>query len=349
MTKEHVNYGWVIGSGLIGLLLIGAGFACQYALNWQGAPVEALIAVGTAFMLAGALYFLQRGFIVEVREVVSRTAEAVADTRIEERVREVNARLDELGTRMSQMLAMRRERQDEAVQAMQMPTFMTVATALAEANKLGAIYNGRVRVRASWNRDELGLDFTWGTVMGDQRFAQPQHDELKVRAHVYADERGRGERWVIETAWEPSDTVEAVGLRLREQLEKRGRWKSDQTLDWPMALRNLQSSIDLAIRSRRRDGTGWIQGALIERVVDEWAITDAGLEFPGRGVALAEYDFPDRYHGGGAENWPPVCPEDVEAGLWEELIRRGEAYFPIFRGPIVSQPTWIPLTEPPAV
>jgi len=166
-TREQVSYGWVISSGVIGAILVGSAFAGQYWLGWAGAPVEALISVGTAVMLAAALYFLQRRFVVEVRQVATRTAEAVADALVTERVQEVNTKLDELRDRMNEVISERAQRQDTAVNAMEMPTFRTVARALAEANRLGALADGRVTVQGSSERDELGLEFSWGTQMGD--------------------------------------------------------------------------------------------------------------------------------------------------------------------------------------
>src|SRR5437879_3564348 len=183
--RERVNYGWVISSGVIGAIFVAGAFVAQLWLGSSGAPVEALISVGTAVMLAAALYFLQRRFVVEVRQVATRTAEAVADALVTERVQEVNTKLDELRDRMNEVISERAQRQDTAVNAMEMPTFRTVARALAEANRLGALADGRVTVQGSSERDELGLEFSWGTQMGDQRDGQLGRDVLQIKAHAY--------------------------------------------------------------------------------------------------------------------------------------------------------------------
>lgn len=352
--NERVNYGWVVGSAIVGLILGALAFFGQYWVNWSGAPVEALISIGTAVMLAAALYFLQRRFVVEVRMEASRTAESVADARVAERVKEVNARLDELGHRMDQIASERRQRQDAAVESMHVPTFDSVATALAEANKLAAIVDGQLRVQGSRDRDELALDFSWIRDMGDDRFQRPQRDALEVKAHIYADERVQGGRPVIETTWKPDEPAERVGMRLREQLERAGRWRGEGTLDWPLALRNLQDSLGLAIRSRRKDGTGWLSGALYELVTEGWAITDDGVERAGYGVVLPEDEFPDVYAEGSAamerrENWPPKAPQYTDQGVWDAVLQRGQSRFPLMRGgPFRSAPRRIPLTEPPS-
>lgn len=188
--------------------------------------------------------------------------------------------------------------------------------------------------------------------MADGRFQQAQRDVLEVQAHIYADERARDGRPLIETTWKPGEAAEHVGLRLREKLASAGRWNSQGTLDWPTALKNLKWALNLAIRSRRRDGTGWLDGALIELVVLEWAITDAGVESPGHGVVVLESDFPNMYAEGLdnvelINNWPPPAPAWVFKDLWEEVLRRAQAYFPRPEGPLRMSPTWMPLNEGP--
>src|SRR5260370_38982497 len=58
MNRERVRYRWVVGSGVVGMLLVAVAFFTQYGLGATGAPIEALISIGTAFFLAGVLYFL---------------------------------------------------------------------------------------------------------------------------------------------------------------------------------------------------------------------------------------------------------------------------------------------------
>lgn len=352
--KERINFWWVFGSWATGAVLVAAAFLTEHFYSWKGVALETLVSVGTALLLAGVLFFLQRRFVAEVEEVVTRAAESAAEAKVDERVQQVDARIDELGERINQALAARNQRQDAAVRALDVPSYLTVATALAEANKLGALANDRIRVQGSREAGELALDFSWGVEMEDGRFAQPQRTELKVSAYLYADERAVGGRPVIETIWGPEDSAEQVGLRLRAQLERRGRWRGEATLDWPMALRNLQKSLDVAIRSRRRDGSGWmVKGALFELVDEEWAITDAGLECPARAFILRESEFPDRVSARSQQEspapWRPTAPDWVESGQWEELLAQGRRYFPIRRGPLASAPTWMALHNgPPA-
>jgi len=113
---ERVNIPWIIGSWSIGALLIAGAFYTEHFYRWRGVSIDTMVSVGSAFLLADVLFFLQRRFLVEVEEAVERAATSAADARIDERVQEVDARLDELGERMNEVLAERKTRQDRAVQ-----------------------------------------------------------------------------------------------------------------------------------------------------------------------------------------------------------------------------------------
>lgn len=357
-TAEKVNLRWVIASGGVGAFLVGSAFAMEDFHKWQGVSIETMVNLGSAFLLAAVLFFLQRRFVTQVSVAVGRAATTAVNSRIDERDREVEARLDQLDQRMVEVLAERSLRQDAAMQALDFPSYETVAEALAEANRLGALANGRVTVQASVTLDELGLEFSWGQNTGDGRFGFRGEPALTVHGHVYGDAHAAGGRPVIETQWRPAETADVVGLRIREQLENRGRWQGVGTLDWQMALRNLQRSLDIAIRSRRRDTSeGLLQGALFELVGEDWAITDSGIECPERAFLLPETSFPERpgcgRRSGNEEDdyksWIPEQPVWVESELWELLVRRSKPRFPIRRGPMRTQPQWMPLRQGPKV
>ena len=350
--REKINLRWVIGSWATGVALVVAAFVTEYLFSWKGAAIETLVGVGTSLLLAGVLFFLQRRFVSVVEEVATRVAETAVDARVGEQVQRMDARIDELGQRLNQAVEARSQRQDSAVQALDVPSYQSVANALAEANKLGAIADGLIRVQGSREWGELALDFSWTRQTADGRFSQPERTELKVRANVYADETARGGIPVIETIWTSTDSADDVGLDLRGQLERGGRWQSTSTLDWPMALKNLQKSLDMAIRSRRRDGSGLaLGGALIELVGDEWALTDAGLECATRGFVLAQSEFPDLMYPRSQQDPPPPFhpqrPEWVDPKLWQDLLAEGRRFFPRHTGPYLAAPTWLPADEGP--
>jgi hypothetical protein len=354
--REKVNVPWVVGSWAIGAALIGLAFAVEKFYEWQGASVETLISVGSAFLLAGVLFFIQRRFIFQVTTATSQAVATAVDARFDERVEAVDTRLDQLDERMTELLTERNKRQDETVEALDHPSFATLAEALATANGLGALAFDRVTVQASSSLDGVGLEFSWGMEASVGGVGIHSGPALRVKGTIYADQNSNARRPLIQTTWLPGESVESVGLRLHEQIERGGRWKGEGSFDWALALHNLQRSLDVAVRSQRHDSSDWIvEGALFELVGDDWAITMYGLECPERGYKLSESTFPSRPFPSPRSNpvredyeaWSPQKPEWVEPELWELLVRRGKQHFPISHAPAIMTPSWFPLPQGP--
>jgi hypothetical protein len=358
--RTAVNWRWILGCEIVGAGLIGLSFWLESRHRWQGVSENTLVSVGSALVLAGALFLVSRRFLRDVGDIASQAATTAADARIDASTQILQLRLDELSQRMTELLGRQDAVDDEAVRAMEVPSFDTVATALAVANRLGALKNGHVTVQGSHDPDELGLEFSWGRDMGDGRFAQAARYVLEVRTVLYDDFGRSGPKpWIVEewgfgTTKEEDEPAEAVGLRLINQIRQRDRWKSPTTLDWPMALENLQRALELAVRSRHRpDGDDIVQGALKELVNDEWMITESGLECPSRGYLFAGDQFPEPDPPGPERRaerdaWLPVGPEWVDEVIWSRLVERGKRVFPIRRGPYRGMPSWVPCTESPA-
>ena len=350
---QRANWPWIVGSEGLGLVLIAVAFYVEDKHRWTGASEATLIDVGSAFLLAGVLFFVQRRFLKDVSDVVQKAAtEEVAA-----QIGPLRVRLDELAREVDEDLRQRDEESVAAARAMEEDTtYYTVATLLAAANDLGALYQDTVTVQASTNPDELGLEFSWIDDLGDGRFGVEPHIALRVRGRIYADIEGRSDgRPVIQTDWQPSMLAKQVGVELISQVRHKSRWNGSGTLDWQFALRNLRQAVELAIRSRqRREVEGLLQGALIEMVNDEWFITDAGIECPGRGYLLAEHTFFEKIRKPGLigmiddPRWaPPARPEGVDDVTWQRIVARAKWVFPIRRGPVIMAPTWRGRKEPP--
>ena len=306
-----------------------------------------MVDLGSAVLLAGVLFFLERRFVRNVEVVATRVATTTADSRIDEQSQRTAGKFEELSRRMDDLVRERSSRQDSAIEALENPTFRSVATALAEANKLNAFPFGEIAVQASRDWAEMRLAFSWVSHAGDGRFGIPAGPRLQIRGLL---PHKPGVPYVsIGTTWTAGDATEDVGDRLRQQLEQAGRWEGAQTFDWLKTLDNLSRSIEIAIRSRRRDSDGWrLAGALFELVGDDWAITDGGLECPPREFRLDPSAFPSRPAKMGSlkYDWEPEAPPWVSSDLWHELTRRCVSYFPVEKGP-AAMTVSVPLTEGP--
>ena len=350
---RRLNWPWILGSELLGGVLIVIAFWLEGNYQWQGVSIATLVAVGSIMLLTGVGFLLERRFLREVSRAASESVSAAVDARVEAASRQIGLRLDQLEELMEERQQERRTEHDETIAALGEPSFESVATAMTTANRIGAIRNGHVTVQGSVDPDELGLTFSWGRDLGDGRFGLVGGDGLRIKAELFADifDRRGGGRPVIEVQWQPDDTADAVGMRIREQLEHRGRWTSEGTLRWGVALANLQRALDLAVRSRRRDqGALWLKGALSEYVDDLWMITDAGIECPSRDYIFFGDDFPERPmrpQRPDEATWSPEAPPWADPVVWRRLVDRGRLRFPIRRGPLGTMPTWMPLTKTP--
>lgn len=358
---ERVQWAWVIGCVVVGLGFLGFALRRESLGIWKGVAPSIIVNLGTAFMLAGVLFWLERRFTSRVvragQRAVQETAEQV-EGRLKQRTDELSARIADLQRQVEQRMQARAEEQDRRIVALgDDVSYDTVTTALTEANRLRAISGGQVTVQAAEDPDGVALIFKWGThrsavynlgallgrgdlteagTCGYEPFGLPSLSPcLEIEARIEADFEFSGGRPLFEVEWRPEDPPAAVADRLNQQLQREGRWHNPSTLDWTLALRNLQHSLELAVTSRRDgDGAGpWrLHGALHELVGEDWAITEAGIEHrQHNGVILAESDFPqtrNRRSGKPVDTWSPACPSYANADEWERLLRRGKRLFP---------------------
>ena len=353
---QRANWGWIVGCGFAGAALIGLALLMEATHSWQGVSESAFVEAGTALLFGAILFLIEPRFVRRVGKAATEAASAAAEARVDERTRELSARLDQLDQLMSEELRGVHEVQDEAVRDLAVPTFESVAGALATANKIGALKNGHVTVQASESIEELGLIFSWGMELGDGRFGREGKLSLSIEAIVYADRLVSGGRPYIAVDWQSGTSPDndepamAVGLELIEALRKTGRWNGDGTLKWQFALENLQDALKWAIASRRKAGDGpLLHGALAEFINEEWAITDAGLECPVHQFILPGDEFPERrpFPGRPSPEFRPTRPDWVYEGLWKLMIERARRLLPIQRGPASFTPSWIPWDTSP--
>lgn len=335
--------------------------------TWKGVTPSIVVNFGTALLLAGVLFLLERRFTSRVVRAGQRAVQEVAEQvegRLKQRTDELSARVADLQTQVEQRMQARAEEQDRKIGALgDDVSYDTVTTALTEANQLRAIKRGQVTVQAAEDPDGVALIFKWdahrtvydlGVLLqgygdrtkagtcGDEPFGLPGRGPcLEIEARIEADFEFSGGRPLIEVEWRPDDPPAAVADRLNQQLQREGRWHGPSTLDWTLALHNLQRSLKLAVASRRDgDGAGpWrLHGALHELVGEDWAITEAGIEHRQHNdVILPESDFPqtpNRRSGKPVDTWPPACPSYANADEWERLLRRGKRLFP--RNPVAD-------------
>lgn len=353
---ERVRWGWVISCTAVGLILLAVAFKGEIWWNWQGVVPGIMVNLGTAFLIAAILFFMERRFTSRVVQAGQRAVADAAEqieTRLEQQAEALSSRIDDLQEQIDQRMQGRAQEQDRKIDNLgEDASFATVTEAMTEANRLGAIVWGQVTVPASSDPDGIALTFKWGFDREEMLRSGPR-PRLEILVRIEADYGLPGGRPYIATRWEPDEPPIEVADRLIQMLQNTGRWHGQNTMDWPLALRNLHRAIALAVPSRR-DGVvsaSWrLHGALFELIDEDWALTEAGVENRElRKVVLAESDFPatrTKPWGKPANEWPPEQPEWTTPEEWERVLRRGERIFPVHRGPLTMSPTWTPWTRP---
>lgn len=331
---EHINRPPVVFSFLFGLFFIAAAFWFEHWFDWKGVSLEVLVNVGTTLLLASLLFFLQRRFVSQITKATERAASAVVDSRIAERLGPVGVRLEELSSRMDDLITQRDQSQDQILQELSRPTYKSVATAIALAQRINAIFQGKVTVQAGDDPFGYRAQFSWLHDRGDGRFGIASRSVLTVAILPPFNTQG-----YATTDWETIDTAESVGVRLISDLGS-GDFTNK---NWIKALANLQKALEVVVHSRRGDDNiPRIQGQLRELVGEEWAITSAGVESLDHDFKCNRIDLLAI----GEPSHPPK-PDWVEDPLWHELLRRTLEYFPYSAGPYRQEPRFIPLTRGP--
>ncbi|MHB1526756.1 MAG: hypothetical protein ACYCZN_10840 [Candidatus Dormibacteria bacterium] len=337
---QQIRWRWVIGCAVVGVLLWVGAYYTQARYGWTGVVPELMIDLGTACGLAGFLFILEQRFTTTVAAVTNKLVDAV-ETRFEAKTQQLATRLTQLGDEFRSGLASRDAQQDAKIAALEDDvSFDSVTEAIEVANDIGALAEGYPTVQASGSPDGLALEFKWLMPSAGQ-------PHLSVIARIEADFDAWGPHPIIEVEWAPAQSASEIGVALATRLRQRDRWKGDSTLDWQLAVGNLQRTLLVAVKAQRHDADAWaLHGPLFELVDDRWAITDAGVECPEKGYLLVEADFPGPVarHGSAAADWQPTKPTWTSPEEWERVLRRAKRVFPRDRGPVRFAPHYRPMT-----
>lgn len=338
---------------LIGISVSVGGFLIALADNpawlgveqWSSAELSTLVNIGTVFAFAAIPVLLEPWFTMTVRAAAGRAAErAVEDSprlaglqaQVEALTRETAGRVDERGQRTVHAVAA----------AGESPSFETVTKALEAVNELGALAGGIATVQGGIDRQgtdyplSMRVRFMWGTVPSAER------PSLVVQAvgdrdwDLHDGPRNNNDQLYAETVWHPGEPAPDVGDRLIAELQKKGVYRGDDTLEWGRAVGELIRTLSVAVSSRLgAQGTWRLVAPPFELVGNDWAITAAGIEYRNKyGITFFSDDFPSFYPGGSdyekiieGRFHPMVSPGDPTPDwrLWD----RAKAYLPLRDSP----------------
>ena len=351
---RRVNWKWVAAWTAFGVGLLCLAAVMEGLDKWAGVSIDILVHIGATLLLAPLLPFLERSLTRSVVEQNRRMVqEETAGLRTE--VSSLATQIDQLQRRVDEEETEKARGEDRIITALENEvSFTNVANAMTVANAVGALPEGEVTIGASLD-PMIDIVFSWQFHMGDGRFSEPSGNFLGVRALV-APDPGRGTP-VIETIWWVKESAESVIRRINEKLRERDRWNGQGTVNWEQVFRDLHRAIILSVACKRRDTTAsWqLHGGLYELHGEDWAITEAGIEYRPIGqVVLSETDFPsatDPLRSSRLSDpfvWAPDPPDGAPAKEWRHMLWRGLFHFPLDHGPVARQPTRYPWKEMPA-
>lgn len=115
-----------------------------------------------------------------------------------------------------------------------------------------------------------------------------RHEERVVQEELRVSLEFLGENGsnIPEISWDPSKSLDAEAVRLLDEAERLGHWRFREYFSVDVVARNLSKTLLLA-DSSRKDPDSWLSGNPVnENFLDDWIITEAGLEVEGHGIAV---------------------------------------------------------------
>ncbi|MET4783316.1 hypothetical protein [Glaciihabitans sp. UYNi722] len=270
------------------------------------------------------LFAFERRFTRNVAERVKDAAEAVVTARTEA----FGSRLDDLEERLNARRAERESTQDGAVAAIaEDVSFDTISAALSEAERVGAIRSGKLTVPGSRHEPWLAVEFQLATSVisrGDDLVIDDGTVPKLTVEVEFAKRASEAWRPIISADWAPAMTSDEIGSELDTDLRRRDHLPEAKAFDFPLALRNLQNGLQLALENQRLPvDQETLHGTLYEVVTEDWVITSAGVENIRTGLLVSRESLGfDQWSREPAKPKQVAPPESVDESTWNYVVYR---------------------------
>ncbi|MEU8631408.1 hypothetical protein AB0C38_04505 [Amycolatopsis sp. NPDC048633] len=324
---------WLTLSAVLG---VGAAFVA-WAIGWQGRDAwpGIFVNIGTGFVLAGILVFIEPRFTRRLSAAVTKNVAETVTTQVAEATEQrIAAHIDDLEARFAERIKERVREREATVDSMERPTFDSVMNAFDEADRMSAISAAAVTVPANKLPSSLVcLKFTRLWMQRGDGFG-PAADRTSQIGVMVLGVSDYPENFSIP--WQESETAEEMGVRIVESLRAKGAWRSE-LLDWPLGLRNLQLALRTAVSHRSgEEDDKWFSTDSMQELLDKnWIVTYAGIEscdpdlryvfkwdeIPGL-VRSAEDKMTkeERENWPPADEWPPPPPGGLTTEQWHTFL-----------------------------
>jgi len=335
--RQRVRWGRISAITIVGLAFTGAPFYLAQKVSGEFGEVHALTSstltnIGTAVLLVGIVFFLERSLLQRVSDTAAQTTARV----VEERTIDLTNANRALATELADLRA-----QFEGATAADSATrteplrnvttdvsFDSIAEALETANDFGALEWGTVTVPLVSPSDAPELvTFDWR--FHEVRYPDGRRDENRFTPQIrveYETRRNPGGGIgmpVVEVMWAPDQAPLDLLMSLRAEMVKKG-FGLEAKLVSPDLLAHVGVALADAVAGRQVEDGAWVEGALAEWLADGWAITEAGLISRDHGSIRAN-DFPENELRGELIPFDPPVPEGVSEAFWKFAVDRSYA------------------------
>ena len=331
---DRLRWGRVVVVVAVGLGI--AGVACALPLvfgeefgTWQGILASTLAAGGMNVLLAAALIWIERKLVQHVRVAASESATAAVEegTRdLRENTAHLAQRLDEIDDQLNQRHDRQQSQRAEILDELaERPSWDVLASAIREADRLNAVVGSEITapltgdIAAHVPRITVQLavmsETNHGSSFGGGGWVE---DILQVEVSA-------GGKSALVT-WRKGETAGEMLGALADKLTREGMNSTKFDVAASTVFPSLKTALEQAITTRA-DHDPWFTGRMIERIDDDWVVTDRGLESRSFQLALKLDESPSRVaYGvagvGGEDPALPDPPAGVDPGLWEVAVSR---------------------------
>lgn len=336
VIRERIRFGPVFRCLLVGVALTGAPFWLEDRWGWVGVTPSTLTNVGTAFLLAGVLFFAERKFVERVtqrtRDVATQTVTA-ATAGLRQDQSDLRVALNELQGRVRASADRAgSERRDVIAGLSEDVSFDRLTRAFEQVHAVNGFWQGQVTVTADGTPAGLQVNASWSEYADDAwRYEGEQALSFDVDTPFVG-----GSRRPCEVRWLPDQDAEAFGRALVDEMIGAGLGAQARALDLGVLIGEFQRALALAVASRHHADGGWLAGPLAV-LLGPWAVTEAGLERECRGVVRQSDDFPPRAMGSFKKATAPPeppAPDWCDPGEWEVVNEAARQRHPA--GPIAA-------------
>lgn len=329
---DRLRWGRVVGVVAVGLSTVAVACALPLMLGdefgaWQGILASTLAAAGVNVLLAAVLIWIERNIVQHVRVAASESATAAVEegTRdLRENTAHLAQRLDEIDDQLKQRRDQRQAQRTEMLTSLgQGASWESLVSVLREAGDLNAVVDREITAPLTEDVDVDAPRITahltnWGAVH-DGQLPGPDETEPVIDMTVSAGKKSVSVIW--KEGEPPGDMLDA----LAHELDREGGMNSAvPAVAATVVFPSLETALGQAITTRT-DFRPWFTGCMLERLDDNWVVTDEGLESRTSGLVLSLNDVPPPASFlGGRKPAEPIRPEGayVDRDFWKVAVAR---------------------------